>query len=170
MNEVGYCLSCDRVKPIRAHHCRSCNRCIWRMDHHCPWIANCVGRSNHKFFLLFLLYTSLGSLALITSFIIYFYLKGFPTVIFSDRVIVSLGKIPEQVNLPPFDAWLFICGIFALSFGFPTFCLFIQQLLMAAKNVTAVEEAKLRRERNVQAFSFLSSIDRFRTRFQKEAQ
>jgi hypothetical protein len=52
------CNRCDRMKPNFAHHCRRCETCIDRMDHHCPWIGQCVGRENHKYFMLFLLYTS----------------------------------------------------------------------------------------------------------------
>lgn len=55
-----YCAKCCIVRQPRAHHCSVCKKCILRMDHHCPWTGNCIGLKNHKYFLLFLLYATLG--------------------------------------------------------------------------------------------------------------
>lgn len=55
------CSVCKSYKPRIAHHCRICNRCISHMDHHCPWMNNCVGVTNFKHFILFLVYTWIGS-------------------------------------------------------------------------------------------------------------
>ena len=56
--ENSYCHKCNNVKLSRVHHCKICKRCIERMDHHCPWVGNCIGKYNHKYFYLFLLYTT----------------------------------------------------------------------------------------------------------------
>ncbi|KAG3111974.1 hypothetical protein PI124_g16525 [Phytophthora idaei] len=55
-----YCERCDADKADHVHHCSVCQRCVYRMDHHCPWTGNCVAWNNKKFFLLFLVYTSLS--------------------------------------------------------------------------------------------------------------
>ena len=57
---IRRCPHChDNYKPPRAHHDRITGRCIVKFDHFCPWVGNAVGALNHKFFGLFLLYTSL---------------------------------------------------------------------------------------------------------------
>ncbi|KAN0064581.1 hypothetical protein ACQY0O_002209 [Thecaphora frezii] len=47
-------------KPERAHHCRTCKTCILKYDHHCPWINACVGIGNERYFVLFMMWLSIG--------------------------------------------------------------------------------------------------------------
>ncbi|XP_050421560.1 palmitoyltransferase ZDHHC16 isoform X2 [Adelges cooleyi] len=66
INDVINCKKCDSPRPPRTHHCSVCNKCILKMDHHCPWLNNCVGFYNHRYFFLYMVYMTLGSLFLIT--------------------------------------------------------------------------------------------------------
>ncbi|KAG0149103.1 hypothetical protein CROQUDRAFT_669388 [Cronartium quercuum f. sp. fusiforme G11] len=58
-----FCRKCNLLKADRAHHCSSCKKCVLRMDHHCPWLGGrCVGLHNQKYFVLFLIWTSITSI------------------------------------------------------------------------------------------------------------
>ncbi|XP_041476969.1 palmitoyltransferase ZDHHC16-like [Lytechinus variegatus] len=58
----GICKKCIGPKPLRTHHCSVCRTCILKMDHHCPWINNCVGHFNHRYFMLFCIYMTIGTI------------------------------------------------------------------------------------------------------------
>ncbi|KAJ6640315.1 Palmitoyltransferase ZDHHC16 [Pseudolycoriella hygida] len=62
---VSICKKCIAPKPPRTHHCSVCNKCILKMDHHCPWLNNCVGYGNHRYFILYMVYTTIGTLFII---------------------------------------------------------------------------------------------------------
>ncbi|XP_042214404.1 palmitoyltransferase ZDHHC16A-like isoform X2 [Homarus americanus] len=58
---VSVCKKCIAPKSPRTHHCSVCNRCILKMDHHCPWLNNCVGHFNHRYFFMYMVYMTLGT-------------------------------------------------------------------------------------------------------------
>ena len=123
--KFSFCEVCKRTQPPRVEHCPICKCCVMKIDHHCVWIGNtCVGFKNHKFFVLYLLYFSMG--ALITTVPYYFtFLNdfGFITMMFDalDSIIVFLLSM---------CIWL------------ATFCLLCMQFVLIKNNQTTLEFAK----------------------------
>lgn len=72
--DVRRCQSTMVPKPKEAHHCSVCRRSIIRLDHYCPWVNNGVGYLNHKFFILFLFWTSIACLWCFVTLCTRFYL------------------------------------------------------------------------------------------------
>lgn len=54
-----YCRTCKIMRPPLASHCSSCNHCVKTFDHHCVFMGNCIGHRNQKWFVLFLISTSI---------------------------------------------------------------------------------------------------------------
>ena len=135
MQRITYCEKCQIVKLPRVHHCKECNRCVERMDHHCPWVGNCVGRSNHKFFLLFLLYATLG-LAIVWISLAVDGLKGWP-------LLAKLGSGLEVTMLA-------VAGIGALLLFLSIGVLFVTQMMMLCDNYTTLESFVPGVERSVE--------------------
>ncbi|XP_038063867.1 probable palmitoyltransferase ZDHHC24 [Patiria miniata] len=57
-----YCYSCQRNTPPRAYHCGHCGICVLKRDHHCLFIGSCVGYANHRYYLVCIMYITLGAL------------------------------------------------------------------------------------------------------------
>ncbi|CAH8553042.1 unnamed protein product [Schistosoma turkestanicum] len=55
-----YCLTCQTLRPPRAHHCFDCGVCVLRRDHHCTILGQCIGHANWRYFYNTLLYGMLG--------------------------------------------------------------------------------------------------------------
>ena len=71
---IKQCSTCKLDRPARSKHCSVCNMCVMRMDHHCIWINNCVGYRNHRWFIMFLISTSM--LCLYAGYMIYLMLNA----------------------------------------------------------------------------------------------
>jgi hypothetical protein len=63
------CPHCQELKPARTHHCSISEACVFQMSHYCLFTNNCVGLENQRYFLLFILYTFIGSTYMLISII-----------------------------------------------------------------------------------------------------
>lgn len=125
------CHTCKYWKPDRCHHCSSCERCILKMDHHCPWFAECIGFENQKFFIQFLLYSTVYStfVLIITSIQLFRWFHS--------------GKYSEEyIDIRVLQIWLLAIAVTTSMFVFSWFT--IRQLL---KNQTTIEMYGQRRYR-----------------------
>ncbi|KDQ55985.1 hypothetical protein JAAARDRAFT_158736 [Jaapia argillacea MUCL 33604] len=123
--EYRYCYRDELVKPMRCHHCRSCGTCVLRYDHHCPWIGQCVGAFNHKFFYIFLEWSSL------------FCLWTFSTVL---AVTVRSAGRGDDVDVQEIVI-IALAGLFSLF----TLTMLISHTHLIVLNMTTVEHLGVQR-------------------------
>ena len=66
------CFKCDLkpLKPLRSYHCWTCSRDIMYRHQHCVLANNCVGLQNFRFFLGFILYSTLSLIMMMYPFAI----------------------------------------------------------------------------------------------------
>lgn len=123
------CTECNASKPPRTHHCRHCHLCILRFDHHCPALSACVGLHNHKFFLLFLFYTSLTALHAVVHFI-HFLFAAYVRPPKKAPAILAVALTTPPALLVALAAAIYSIGLFVWS------------LLLAMRNETTVENLR----------------------------
>lgn len=111
-------------KPERTHHCKTCNACILKFDHHCPWLNQCVGLGNERYFVLFMLWFSFGTLV--------FGLAGWP---------IAFETVTKKVWASTLFPRLLYLAIYtkAIVMGPIVFILAAWHIYMAARNETSIE-------------------------------
>ena len=64
--DMKYCSTCQIYRPTRTSHCQETGRCVAKFDHYCLVLSSAIGVRNYKYYVQFLLYTSLLTLYLQT--------------------------------------------------------------------------------------------------------
>jgi hypothetical protein len=72
LDQRTYCRQCHLYRPPRCSHCYACGVCILEHDHHCVLLGVCVGKRSLRWFVLYLVTTTLqlyaGMFFLVLSF------------------------------------------------------------------------------------------------------
>lgn len=133
--KIRFCFHCKAFKPPRAHHCGDCNKCVYRMDHHCPWVGNCVGLENHKYFILFLIYATIGMIHLCVIVVCRF-IDG----ICSMSVYYEYEKLLYGPELSVTDVvFLILNTILTIPVVIAIISLFVYQISNILYNMTSIE-------------------------------
>jgi len=128
-----WCKMCENWKPPRAHHCKDVKACVLKLDHYCPWVYNAVGYRNHKYFILFLFYSSTA----LTYFLICCVTRVIYDVTYRQRGKMVFS-IPEVV--------LFLIQlVLTLPVTIGIISLFCYQISCLISNITNIETFVLKR-------------------------
>lgn len=103
-----YCPVCESNAPPRSHHCSVCKECILKHDHHCIFTGRCIGFYNQRYFIVALLYMTIGllySLSYKSPFLLET-LGGMSTLALLQMVAPHFGLL-----LGTFDVVLFLTTI-----------------------------------------------------------
>jgi hypothetical protein len=120
--KFNYCDRCELIQPPRAHHCPICSCCVLRSDHHCFWMGNCIGLYNHKYFILYLIYTTLTCLYI-------------PLIFTKFLKLTSIELLDMILDEPSVVVVIFTCFAIALCLAI----LLIINLRLLSINQTTIE-------------------------------
>ncbi|KAJ1432034.1 DHHC palmitoyltransferase-domain-containing protein [Ochromonadaceae sp. CCMP2298] len=133
-----FCASCSCVRPPRAHHCSVLNRCVYHFDHFCPWMCTTVGYGNYRYFVLFLLYMTLGAL-----YIVLYTLADLLHMSPAERSHISLQRMFQTNLLLTSQSGSLTAATFCFSVGLSALLsagsLLAWHAYLALSNQTSVE-------------------------------
>jgi palmitoyltransferase len=113
-------------KPERTHHCSICKVCILKFDHHCPWLNQCVGTGNERYFVLFMVWLSIGCFVVMGS--------GWPVVL--ECISFKEWQHPYTPRIFPLLTYA-LCAIM----GFALAVMAVWQILIVGWGETSVENS-----------------------------
>ena len=130
-----YCQWCKGHAPPRSHHCPICDVCVLRRDHHCYFTGRCVGLHNHRYFIMFMLYASLGCLYGFVLSVMYIIQEegGFTFRIPFALILPVLAKMSGQMPVHMFISFMSSCSAGA---GFISASFLVIQLMLFLKGQT----------------------------------
>uniref|UniRef100_A0A7E4ZXI9 Palmitoyltransferase n=1 Tax=Panagrellus redivivus TaxID=6233 RepID=A0A7E4ZXI9_PANRE len=106
MSHTRFCEECNCICPRRSHHCPICDYCVLRKDHHCFFTGGCVGLANQRYFIVFLLHTTIG--ASIVVYLLGLYLNNHVAPMFPFGFLRFLGPVVGLRWIFGYDD-LFVC-------------------------------------------------------------
>ncbi|XP_070387557.1 probable palmitoyltransferase ZDHHC24 [Dermacentor albipictus] len=136
-----HCAVCLMNVPPRSHHCSVCNECILKHDHHCMFTGRCIGFYNQRYFVVALLYMTVGlfySLSYKCPYVLEM-LGGINLATFLHMVAPHFGLLLGFV-----DVWLFLCNLVnlvELVVFFLCAYLLMVELICVARNQTTYEKS-----------------------------
>jgi len=68
-NPLSFCQICQIYKPKKTVHCNYCGNCVEIFHRHCHFLRNCIGKRNYKYFVGFLVSSTLLGICYLGDFL-----------------------------------------------------------------------------------------------------
>ena len=133
-----FCDTCMKVRPAQGKH--HDGHCIALYDHYCIWVKNSIGFFNMRYFLLFLMVTSLACAhgAVVGTYLVYADMisRGWHVGSYDFQILFRIVA-NEYGPIGALISFLFICSSVLFTF-------FLSQIWQILQGMTTYESIKIR--------------------------